>query len=171
MRRLLLILLPVVLSASCARTRTARQYPHENPASPVQDQNGNLGEAKPAAQKINCDFSAYKPLVSSPYGGPAISKPVPRYPSEAKEKGAGGAVAVKILINAESGRVEQACVVRGHELLAGAATAAGLQARFSPYLGGDRYVKEHYRYIESVITYNFNLQGPCERTTASPDCE
>ena len=84
--------------------------------------------------------------------------PQPSYPNEAKEKRVGGLVRVRILINAESGHVEQACVVEGDELLANAAKEAALRARFSPYLGGNKYVKENYRFIESVITYNFVLQ-------------
>ena len=159
MQKLLWLLLFVVLSASCGDRQGAQHTPNSSaPVNPSPAQGANANEAKSPSPQVNCDFSSYKPLVRPISAGPKISMPQPSYPSEAKEKGVGGMVRVKILINAESGHVEQACVVEGDELLANAAKEAALRARFSPYLGGNKYVKENYRFIESFITYNFVLQ-------------
>ena len=88
---------------------------------------------------------------------PRISLPQPRYPDAAKERRVGGRVKVAVLVNAESGRVERACVAEGDDLLRDAAEAAARQARFPPYLN-DSYIKETHKYLEGVITYNFVLQ-------------
>lgn len=159
MQKLPRLLLFVVLSASCGDRRGAPPPPASSASvNPSPAQGSNTHGAQSPSSPVNCDFSSYNPLVRPINAGPMISRPQPSYPSEAKEKRVGGLVRVRILINAGSGHVEQACVVEGDELLANAAKGAALRARFSPYMGGSKYIKENYRFIESVITYNFVLQ-------------
>jgi TonB family protein len=159
MRKPLSLLLFVVLSASCSKRHDAPRFTGSSSSvNSIPAQVANASEAEASSRRRSCDFSSYKPIVRPISAGPMISRPQPSYPSEAKEKGSSGLVRVRILIKAESGRVEQACVVEGDEMLADAAKEAALKARFSPYMGGDRYVREHYRFVESMITYDFVLQ-------------
>lgn len=84
--------------------------------------------------------------------GEALELPKPQYPPIAKSMGVRGTVNVQVLID-EKGKVVSATTVSGHPLLAPAAKAAALQARFSPTTWGDLPVK-----VSGVITYNFILQ-------------
>jgi hypothetical protein len=56
--------------------------------------------------------------------GPALAKPKPAYPPEAKKLGIQGQVAMMVLINTQTGSVEQACVVARDAALADASKAA-----------------------------------------------
>lgn len=84
--------------------------------------------------------------------GKAISKPVPRYPAEAKAAKVSGIVPVSIAID-EQGRVFWAQAADGHPLLREAAKKAACQARFSPTKVSGRALK-----TGALITYNFVLQ-------------
>jgi TonB family protein len=84
--------------------------------------------------------------------GEALVLPKPPYPPMAKQIHVQGTVNVQVLID-EKGHVVSATPVSGHPLLAAAAKAAALQARFSPTMLGDQPVK-----VSGVITYNFLLQ-------------
>lgn len=84
--------------------------------------------------------------------GEALVLPKPPYPPMAKQIHVQGTVNVQVLID-EKGHVVSATPVSGHPLLAPAAKAAALQARFSPTMLGDQPVK-----VSGVITYNFLLQ-------------
>ena len=84
--------------------------------------------------------------------GEALLLPKPPYPPMARQIGVRGTVNVQVLID-ERGNVVSATPVSGHPLLARAAKAAALQARFSPTMLGDQPVK-----VSGVITYNFMIQ-------------
>jgi protein TonB len=84
--------------------------------------------------------------------GEAVELPKPPYPPLAKINRTQGVVNVQVLID-ENGKVISAHAVLGSPLLAQAAVAAALRARFSPTKIGDQPVK-----VSGVITYNFVLQ-------------
>lgn len=84
--------------------------------------------------------------------GKAVSKPVPRYPIEARDQRQTGTVVVQVLVD-ETGRVLQACAVSGARLLRAASEQAAYAARFSPTLLDGKPVK-----VRGVITYNFVLR-------------
>jgi TonB family protein len=82
----------------------------------------------------------------------ALSKPLPRYPYEAKEARIEDVVSVQLVVG-EGGEVVTARAVSGHELLRDAAVDAACRTRFSPTRVSGRPVK-----VAGVITYNFVLQ-------------
>ena len=86
---------------------------------------------------------------------PAINKPKPAYPPEAKERGLAGEVKIKVLINTR-GEVEQACVAEGDSVLAEAAKRAAFGSKFGPYWG-NQLIKEGYSHGEGILTYRFKL--------------
>jgi TonB family protein len=103
-----------------------------------------------------CDFSSFKPKLLRALGGigaPAISKPQPAYPQEAKARGLEGMVKIKVLINTR-GEVEQACVAEGDDVLGEAAKRAALQSRFGSYWG-NQLIKEGYSHGEGIMIYRF----------------
>jgi len=84
--------------------------------------------------------------------GKAISKPVPRYPAEAKAARVEGVVRVQVVVG-ESGDVISAKAVEGDELLRDAAVDAACRSRFAPTLISGTAVK-----VSGLISYNFVLQ-------------
>jgi periplasmic protein TonB len=84
--------------------------------------------------------------------GLAIKKPPPPYPPIAKAARASGAVLIQVLIS-EDGRVEDAQVISGHQLLREAALAAAKQWVFRPTTLSGVPVK-----VQGILTFNFNLQ-------------
>jgi protein TonB len=87
--------------------------------------------------------------------GKALYKPMPEYPSSAKEARAQGSVRVKITVD-EAGKVISAKAFDNspHPALSRASEAAALQARFSPTLLSGTPVK-----VNGTITYNYVLAG------------
>jgi len=83
--------------------------------------------------------------------GLAIEKPAPPYPPIAKAARASGAVLIQVLIG-EDGRVEDAQVISGHQLLREAALAAAKRWKFRPTTLSGVPVK-----VQGVLTFNFNL--------------
>ncbi|MBO0798364.1 MAG: TonB family protein, partial [Blastocatellia bacterium] len=84
--------------------------------------------------------------------GLAIKKITPPYPPIAKAARASGAVLVQVLIG-EDGRVEDAQVISGHQLLRETALQAAKQWVFRPTTLSGVPVK-----VQGVLTFNFNLQ-------------
>src|SRR5687767_4466624 len=79
-------------------------------------------ETKPPStetQDKQCDFPSYKPLRlgAAGLGTPVLSLPQPEYSAEARERKLAGQITVKILINVNTGVVEQACASDGDEIL------------------------------------------------------
>ncbi|HSE25417.1 MAG TPA: TonB family protein [Pyrinomonadaceae bacterium] len=109
-------------------------------------------QARLEADKDYCDYSAFKTFTVGMIQAPVINLPGPVYPAEAKARNIAGRVAVKILINAKTGEVERACVVKGNDILGGAAKSAALRATFAPHWGN--LVKQN-EYLETTVTYNF----------------
>ena len=140
------LILSVLLATQCGvRTRSTQQSPPQ---------------AKPAStntQNKQCDFSDYKPLrlAASTLGSPVLSMPQPEYPVEAKERKLAGRITVEILINVQTGLVEQACAPDGDEDLKRPAEAAALKVKLSPY---NDYIRQRHRYAEGVVIYNFVAQ-------------
>ena len=84
-------------------------------------------------------------------GGQIVSKPQPRYPSDARAKGITGAVVVRIVVD-EAGKVIAAQPMSGPDLLVKAATQSARQARFRPTKLSGQPVK-----VTGTITFNFTL--------------
>jgi len=84
-------------------------------------------------------------------GGRIVSKPQPRYPSDAKANGITGAVVVQIVVD-ETGKVIAAQPMSGPAQLLKAATQSARQARFSPTKLSGQPVK-----VTGTITFNFTL--------------
>lgn len=82
-------------------------------------------------------------------GGQIVSKPQPRYPSDARVKGITGAVVVRIVVD-EAGKVIAAQPMSGPDLLLKAATQSARQARFRPTKLAGQPVK-----VTGTITFNF----------------
>lgn len=85
-----------------------------------------------------CNFDSYKPLVmGTPIRGGheqlATEMVIPAYPPEARRRGIGGRVSVRVLIN-RSGEVVRACAV-GQRLLAASAESAVTQWKFQKDFG------------------------------------
>lgn len=95
------------------------------------------------------EAGSQKPIKGGVVNGKAINLPKPIYPAEAREKKAGGAVSVQVLID-ESGKIISACAIQGARELHRAAESAALQARFSPTTLSGKPVK-----VSGVIVYNF----------------
>ncbi len=111
------------------------------------------------AESAHCDFSAYRPIEGS--FDPAVrvlSKPNPAYPEEARIKGIGGGVALRVLVDA-SGAVTKACAIDGPPLLRGAAERAALGFRFAPVLMNGKPVP----YVVHKVTIQYD---PRERPGA-----
>ena len=110
-----------------------------------------------------CDFSNYNPLrISHPLVNAAIKKVQPQYPAIAKAARAEGDVEVRILVN-RNGEVIEACAVEGPPLLRAAAVSAALRWRFKRNFGFTNRPKRQY--VESVIGFNFRLDGDTAETT------
>ena len=123
----------------------------ESPAVPTRRTPG-----RPEPGNALCDFSSFHPVTLSGLGGlgaPAISKPQPAYPPEAKARGIEGLVKIKVLLNTR-GEVERACVLEGDETLGQAALGAALRSRFGS-LWSKQMVRAGSSYGEGVITYRF----------------
>ncbi len=84
--------------------------------------------------------------------GNAIKKPAPIYPQIARAAGVSGPVQVRVLIS-EDGRVIEAEVVNGHQLLHDAALQAARQWVFRPTELSGVPMK-----VEGILTFNFTLQ-------------
>jgi TonB family protein len=82
----------------------------------------------------------------------AIKKVEPVYPIEAKAAGAAGLVQVRVLIS-EEGKLIEAEVLSGNELLRGAALDAAKQWTFRKWEKDGKPVK-----VESVLKFNFTLK-------------
>ena len=124
---------------------------------------GGLGNSNPTRHSPVIEISEPPAAVPTPkpapkvlrkaiLNGEALLLPKPPYPRMAIQIGVRGTVNVQVLID-ERGNVISATPVSGHPLLAPAAKAAALQARFSPTMLGDQPVK-----VSGVITYNFIIQ-------------
>jgi len=85
-------------------------------------------------------------------GGQIVSKPQPRYPSEARAKAITGTVVVRIVVD-EAGKVIAAQPMSGPDLLLRAATQSARQARFRPTKLSGQPVK-----VTGVIQFNFVAQ-------------
>jgi len=85
-------------------------------------------------------------------GALAIKKVEPVYPSEAKAAGAAGLVKVRVLIS-EEGKLIEAEVLSGNELLRAAALEAAKQWTFRKWEKDGKPVK-----VESVLNFNFTLK-------------
>jgi periplasmic protein TonB len=83
--------------------------------------------------------------------GLAIKKPPPPYPPIARAARASGAVLIQVLIS-EDGRVEDAQVISGHQLLRESALQAARQWVFRPTTLSGVPVK-----VQGVLTFNFIL--------------
>lgn len=104
-------------------------------------------------QNNQCGFSSYKPLrLGADLGSPALSMPQPEYSAEARERKLAGRITVNVLINVNTGVVEQACAADGDAILKRLAEAAALRIRLSPY---NDYIKRRYRYAQGFVVYNF----------------
>jgi TonB family protein len=84
-------------------------------------------------------------------GGRIVSKPQPRYPSDARANGITGAVVVQIVVD-ETGKVIAAQPMSGPAQLLKAATQSARQARFRPTKLSGQPVK-----VTGTITFNFTL--------------
>src|SRR5215212_7301191 len=76
-----------------------------------------INPAVAESEKKECDFSSFKPFKIGMVQAPIISLPKPMYPPEAKEQKIEGRVVIKVLIHVPSGKVMQACVLEGNEIL------------------------------------------------------
>ena len=81
--------------------------------------------------------------------GKAVKLVKPRYPENARAKGATGSVEVRATID-ETGRVIFACAVSGHPVFHRSAEQAALASQFSQTLINGRPVK-----VDGIIVYNF----------------
>jgi TonB-like protein len=124
------------------------------PRSPRNIDTDNKSPAQtPVREKQTCDFSEFSPFQAARgCGAHMIMAPKPAYPPEARAIGAEGSVEVRLLINAKTGLVEKACVIKGHEALASVAKEAGMKARFSPW---GKSVQDKHSFVETSIVYNF----------------
>lgn len=113
------------------------------------------GEAKPTAEAANNNTaSGEKPagpkfLDTGVVNGKAVNLVKPVYPVEAKEKGIGGPVKVKVIID-EQGSVMSAQAIDGDNLLRKACEDAAKASKFNPTNLGGNPVK-----VRGVIIYNF----------------
>jgi TonB family protein len=90
------------------------------------------------------------PVAGGILNGKAVSLPKPSYPQEARARGYGGVVVVRVVID-ENGKVIKAADLCGAvKSLAQASIDAALQARFTPTLLSGRPVK-----VTGTITYKF----------------
>lgn len=97
-----------------------------------------------------CDFSDFNTLKEMP--GSFISLPNPPHPKKAKRSS--GDVQVRVLVNKE-GQPEQACKVKGNDILAKSAINAALQIKISPEYAKKRLDSENKDFLEFVVTYKF----------------
>jgi TonB family protein len=84
----------------------------------------------------------------------AVRMPILSYPREARRRGIGGIVTIKIFVN-EKGAVYYASVVEGHRLLRQTALRAARAAHFAPFMQDDRPVK-----CAGQLVYTFNPPEP-----------
>jgi TonB family protein len=84
--------------------------------------------------------------------GLSRSKPVPRYPPEAKAARVGGTVTVQAVVG-EDGKVLTARAVSGPKPLRAASVEAACRSAYAPTFVSGRPVK-----VAGTITYNFVLQ-------------
>ena len=81
--------------------------------------------------------------------GKALNLAKPRYPAEARNKRASGAVSVQVLID-EKGNVSFACAVSGAKELQRTSEIAAYQSKFSPTILSGEPVK-----VSGIVTYNY----------------
>lgn len=81
--------------------------------------------------------------------GKAVRLPIPAYPRAARFTGAGGSVAVRVLID-EVGNVLTATALCGHPLLRPPAEDVAKKAKFSPTIISGKAVR-----VFGIVTYNF----------------
>ena len=114
----------ILLLAQCGRATRSSQPSNSETKQPSTE-----------TQDKQCDFPSYKPLRlgAADLGTPVLSLPQPEYSAEARERKLAGQITVKILINVDTGLVEQACALDGDEMLKRSAEAAALKIRLSPY--------------------------------------
>lgn len=84
--------------------------------------------------------------------GRAVELVRPEYPQSAKQAGASGRVAVRVLID-EEGKVVMAKAISGHTLLRSAAEDAAKQSRFTPVIIEGKPTK-----ASGIVLYNFVIQ-------------
>jgi len=112
--------------------------------------------AKSTSEKSQCDFSRFNPMAArANYSSRLVSMPTPVYPEDARGKQIGGRVSVLLLVNVQSGLVEDACVREGDRALAASARDAALKVKFAPY---SSYIQKKYSYALEVVSYRFEPQ-------------
>jgi hypothetical protein len=133
----------LLLVAQCGRATRSNQQSISKAKQPSTE-----------TQNKQCDFSSYKPLRlgAAGLGSPALTMPQPEYSAEARERKLAGRITVNVLIDVNTGVVEQACASDGDEILKRLAEAAALKIRLSPY---NDYIKRRYHYAQGVVVYNF----------------
>lgn len=90
-----------------------------------------------------------KDFYGSVLNGKALKLPPPKYPAEARQSKASGAVNVQVVID-EQGNVVSAAAVSGDSLLRAASEESARNAKFSPTVLGGIPVR-----VTGVIVYNF----------------
>lgn len=107
---------------------------------------------KQTAEKSDgtCDFSEFNTLKEMP--GAFISLPNPPHPKKAKK--ISGDVQVRVLVNRE-GLAENACKVKGNDILGESAVKAAMQLKISGEYTQKRLNAKNKDYLEFVITYKF----------------
>lgn len=115
-----------------------------------QTKNANRQSVEGEKSNAECDFSSFTTLKETP--GEIIALPKPIQPKKAKK--IYGDVWVRVLVNRE-GRVEQACKLKGSDILAELAIKAAMQLRVTPEYAQKRLDMKKRDYIEFTITYNF----------------
>lgn len=121
-------------------TQTAEMVYKKTGAVPAKDAAAEASETKPSAPKV---------LDTGVVNGKAVSLIKPAYPAEAKEKGIGGQVKIKVTID-EQGNVMSAQATEGESLLRKACEDAAMASKFSPTTLGGNAVK-----VRGYIVYNF----------------
>lgn len=146
---------PLLRAASEAASLTAKFKPTLIEGNPVSVSGIIVYNFVPPADEAtenssgNASTDTPETISGGVVNGRAVSLPKPAYPTEAREKQAGGAVSVSVLID-ETGKVISANAVSGDPLLREASEKAALEAKFSP-----TYVKDYAVKVRGVIVYNF----------------
>ena len=77
----------------------------------------------------------------------------PKYPAAAKQQRVEDQVTVKLLINVQTGIVEQACLAKGDTIFEQTSKDAALRSTFS--FAGIKALPKQYHYAEGTMIYNF----------------
>ncbi|MGH9945184.1 MAG: energy transducer TonB [Pyrinomonadaceae bacterium] len=115
-------------------------------------------ESRRSRREARCDFTTLKPFrIDHALHAGALKKVQPEYPAIAKRSHVQGSVKVRILVD-RKGNVIRACVLQGPQLLRQAASEAASQWKFKPNFGFARKAPARYRYVESSINFDFELE-------------